>query len=135
MTDQLAPLCSNCSYGFLGLTGVFCTMFNQPVEEMVAAECPEFDPIALPEVTVTVNGQKASSTVEELVPATWAESHSDHELSDDELVAACDRWLAASHVTLWGQHFEVISPGRAQAAQWLAAQIRSLDASLLTDDE
>ena len=36
---------------------------------------------------------------------------------------------APRHVTLWGQHFEVISPrGRGLAAEWLAAQLSDLSA-------
>ncbi len=115
--------CSECEHGYLGLTGVFCVEFNEPVndEKADAAACPAFKPIDFPGVTVTVNGVKVDSTIEHRVPTTV------EALSDDELVAACDRWLAEQHVTLWGQPFEVISPkGRAQASSWLAKQIRDL---------
>lgn len=39
--------CLNCSYVFLGLRGIFCGMFAEPVvHETVAEECSEFDPIS-----------------------------------------------------------------------------------------
>lgn len=120
-------LCSNCEHGFSGLTGVFCVEFNEPVEnEEVARDCVVFEPINLPNATITVNGAKVSSTIETNEPtATTVES-----LSDEDLVAACDRLLAEQHCTLWGQHFEIISKsGRRDAAEWLAGQIRSLRVS------
>ena len=48
------PLCSDCKNAFLGISGVFCRVFNEDIHnEYVAEECPEWNPWKKRAATVT----------------------------------------------------------------------------------
>jgi hypothetical protein len=122
-------LCSNCEHGYLGSGGVFCRFYREDImDETIAMTCEEYDPIqayrtkakligapepAAPPDVVVVNGRAGIIT----------------RLAGPELEQLCDRHLANQPSTLWGELFEVKSvDGRAQAAHWLAEEIREMAA-------
>lgn len=118
-------LCSNCERGYMGGGGVFCTEFGHLIEdERVAAECGAFDDMA-DHVAVTVDGAVVEQANTSATGGVAVEG-----MTSEELIAACERYLADRHITLWGQPFEIISPrGRREAAVWLAQQVHGLSSN------
>lgn len=127
MASTTKRLCSNCEHGYHGENGVYCILFAHAVlTDKVAEECEAFEAIehGLPQPTVTVNGVAVPSTVEHTSDVPFEVT------SNEDLIAACERFLEGRHITLWGQPFEIISPsGRREAAVWLAQQVHDLSAA------
>jgi hypothetical protein len=114
-------LCSNCEYGALSSSGVYCTFFREPIlDEMVAIECGEYDPQP---VVASVSLAKAGSRpAPETEPSngrlTLDLTHLEHRIAGH---------LACSFSTLWGEVFDVKSAdGLAAAVRWFAAEIWEL---------
>lgn len=131
VVSETKRLCSNCEHGYAGVQGVYCSLFLHAVlSDKVAEECEGFEAVELrlPGVTVTVDGVEYPSTVNTTETSATAGVPVETMTSED-LIAACERYLEARHITLWGEPFEIISPrGRRQAAVWLAEQVHGLSA-------
>lgn len=118
-------LCSNCEHGALATSGVYCTYFREPIfDERAALECGEFDP--QPEARAA---SRAASQAAEL-PSGPESSNGRSDVSalaGPALEELAERHLERSFSTLWGQAFDVKSAaGRAEAARWLAAEVREM---------
>lgn len=114
-------LCSNCEFGALSTSGVYCTFFREPImDETTATECGQFE--AQPVLPATKAATRAAPEEE----SSNGRSTADLELGSG-LEQLIDAHLERSYSTLWGEVFDVKSvDGRAEAVKWLAAEIREL---------
>jgi hypothetical protein len=112
-------LCSNCEHGALSTSGVYCTLFREPIlDETVALECAEFDP--QPETLAYARpAPRPEVSNDRLTPAEV--------LASSDLETLVRAHLERSYSTLWGEVFDVKSAdGINEAVAWMASEIREL---------